>query len=278
MSYGGYQDQGNPYGNPYTSASNTEAGYGRGQQGQQEQHELQTYQPGQYESYGQQQSYNNAPATSGAYGDYSAPAPAGQDGYGAPAGGAQSFFQRRQAIYAELEQLDGQIEDISRRQTAVFNNPDPGRAEQQLDSEVQQFRLTLTHIGDELRELKRLATNEAELKHVAALRDSFKEKTTRWQQQDSRYRQQQAHQIARQARVVNPDVTDEEIRSIMESGNEGGVFQQAVSRLLELGPIDGSANIDSSSSSSARTRPVRPERCLATCRRGTTRSSASRRR
>jgi syntaxin 1B/2/3 len=228
MSYGGYQDQGNPYGTPYNSASNTEAGYGRGQQ---EQHELQTYQPGQYESYGQQQSHNNAPAASGRYDDYSTPAPpAAQDGHGAVGGGgAGNFFSRRDAIDKQLEALDKQINDLGTRQGMVFRSADPSRADQQLDGEVQQLRLTLTHIGDELRELKALARSPAELRHVAALRDSFKERTTRWQQQDSSYRQQQADQIARQARVVNPDVTEDEIRSILESGNEGGVFQQAVS-------------------------------------------------
>lgn len=217
MSYGGYQDQGNPYGNPYTSASNTEAGYGRGQ----EQHELQNYQPGQYESYGQQQSYN-APAAQGGYGDYSAPTPSN--------GGANSFFERRAATYQQIQALDGEIAKISDSQNAVLASTDPTRPQQQLDSVVGQFRLTLTHIGDELRELKALASNDTEMKHVTALRDAFKEKTARWQQLDSQYRQQTAAQISRQIRIVNPDATDGEIRSIVESGNDEGVFQQAVSR------------------------------------------------
>lgn len=224
MSYGGYQDQGNPYGNPYTSAPNAETGYGRGQ----EQHELQTYQPGQYESYGQQQ--YNAPATSGRYGDFSAPAPVPEPAPTASNGETNRFFQRRSDAYKQIQALDQKIADITGAQNAVLSDMDQTRAQQYLDSLVGDFRLTLTHIGDELRELKALSRSEPELKHVAALRDSFKEKTTRWQQLDAQYRQRSAAQIGRQARIVNPDVTDDEIRSIMENGNEEGVFQQALLR------------------------------------------------
>ncbi|KAJ9141614.1 t-SNARE [Coniochaeta hoffmannii] len=228
MSYGGYQDQGNPYGNPYTSASNTEAGYGRGQQGQQEQHELQTYQPGQYESYGQQQSYNNAPAASGAYGDYSSPAPAGQDGYG---GGGNDFYNKREQIGRQIEELDREIEQISNKQEQALQSTNPESEQQQIQLMIQRFRMTAQGIRSQLQSLKNEAgADKAKQNHIDLLMRNFRSRHERLLQLESNYNQQVRAQMARQYRVVNPDATEEEARNAVadQSFEQGGIFQQAL--------------------------------------------------
>jgi syntaxin 1B/2/3 len=227
MSYGGYQDQGNPYGTPYNAASNTEAGYGRGQQ---EQHELQTYQPGQYESYGQQQPSNNAPAASGQYGDYSAPAPAPavHDGY---RGGGNDFFSKRERIGREIEQLDRDIGDISKRQEQALRSTNPEREQQQIQEMIQRFRMTAQDLRSQLQAL----TNEAgadkgKQTHVNSLKDSLKSRMRGMMELETSYNQQVREQMARQFLIVNPDATPEQARDAVadQSFNEGGIFQQAV--------------------------------------------------
>lgn len=225
MSYGGYQDQGNPYGNPYTSASNTEAGHGRGRQ--EEQHELQTYQPGRYESYGQQQSYSNAPAASQAYGDYSAPAPAARDGYGA----GSDFFSNRARIAQQIEQLDHDLNDMSTLQEEARQSMDPTREQQQIRELTQRFRMTAQAIRSELQTLTNEAgTDRGKQSHVNSLKESLKAKVNRMLQAESSYNEHVRREMARQYQIVNPGVSDEEARAAVadQSFESGGIFQQAV--------------------------------------------------
>ncbi|KAH8911837.1 t-SNARE [Coniochaeta sp. PMI_546] len=220
MSYGGYQDQGNPYGTPYTSSPNTEAGYGRGQ----EQHELQNYQPGQYESYGQQQS-QNAPPASGGYGDYSTPA--AQDGYG----GGGNFFDRRTQVSGQIDELDREIEDISDKQGQALQSTNPEREQQQIQEMIQRFRLTASGIRSQIQSLKNEAgADQAKLQHVNLLMNNFRSRYDRLLQLESNYNQQVRTQMARQYQIVNPNATPEEARDAVadQSFQDGGIFQQAL--------------------------------------------------
>lgn len=220
MSYGGYQDQGNPYGNPYTSASNAGTGYGHGQ----EQHELQTYQPGQYESYGQQPG-QNAPATSGAYGDYSAPAT--NSGYG----GGGNFFEMRTQVGAQVEALDREIEDISDKQGQALQSTNPEREQQQIQEMLQRFRLTASNVRSQIQSLKNEAgADQSKQQHVNLLMNEFKSRYDRLLQLESSYNQQVRSQMARQYQIVNPNATEAEAFEAVadQSFEQGGIFQQAV--------------------------------------------------
>ncbi|OIW23621.1 t-SNARE [Coniochaeta ligniaria NRRL 30616] len=218
MSYGGYQDQGNPYGTPYNSASNTEAGYGRGQ----EQHELQNYQPGQYESYGQQQSHN-APAASGGYGDYSTPA--------ASNGAANSFFGRRDYINEQIRELDGELVGISEKQDNALGSTTPEREQQQIQEMIQRFKMTASGIRSQIQSLKNEAgADKAQEQHVDLLMKNFKSKYDRLLQLESSYNQKVRTQMARQYQIVNPDASLEEALGAVQdqSFQDGGVFAQAI--------------------------------------------------
>lgn len=225
MSYGGYQDQGNPYGAPYNSASNTEAGYGRAQ----EQHELQNYQPGQYESYGQQQqpqqSYTE-PAASGGYGGYNAPA----------ASGANNFFDRRTQVGGQIEELDREIQEISNKQRQALDSTNPEREQREIQEQIQRFRLTAQEIRSQLQTLMNEAgEDQTKSQHVKALMTSFRSRHAQLQSLESSYNQQVRTQMARQYQIVNPNVTEEEARNAVQDQSfaQGGIFQQAVRISLE---------------------------------------------
>ncbi|KAB5525730.1 t-SNARE [Coniochaeta sp. 2T2.1] len=224
MSYGGYKDQGNPYGNPspYNSASNTEAGYG---QGGQEQHELQTYQPGQYESYGQQQqpqSYNNAPASNTQYGDFSAPSAAAEP---------QSFFQRRTDVGRRIEELDREIGEIRSLQHAALGSTNPDREQAQVEEQVQRFRLTAQDVRAQIQALKNEAgADQTKVQHVNLLMKDFRSRYDTLLQLESNFNRSLRGQMERQYRAVNPDASEEEIQAVVQgrTAADGGIFQQAL--------------------------------------------------
>jgi syntaxin 1B/2/3 len=209
MSYGGYKDQGNPYGNPYTSASNTEAGYGQGQ----EQHEMQTYtQQGQY---GEQQ-YNTL------------------ESYNAPPADLQDFLRRRNGVAEQISKLGGETDSISTKQREALRSASPEHLQQEVQEMIQRFRLTASNIRSQIQALNDEATregNETKVQHVNILFGDFKNKLSALQQAESGYNQDLRQRMMREYRIVHPNAPDEEaMRAVSDQASygEGGVFTQAV--------------------------------------------------
>lgn len=190
MSYGGSADQGSSYAN----ASNTEAGYSRGQ----EQHEMQNY-----SQLGQQQSTSDYPR--------------------------DPFWDLRSSIGQQVEALDNDIRQIAQKQNQVLNSTNPAQDQQQLDDLVSRFRLSSSNILSQIHELKDLANSQDKVKQFNTLRTNFKHKVGGLNELEKGFRESSAMQFGRQYRIANPEASDAEVADALESGVNEGIFQQAVS-------------------------------------------------
>lgn len=72
---------------------------------------------------------------------------------------------------------------------------------------------------------------------VEALKEKFKDSVQRYAEVEREMREKKRNRMERQVRIVNPDLNQAEVKDVVrdaESGNGGGMFQQAVSSISDL--------------------------------------------
>ncbi|RKU44435.1 hypothetical protein DL546_007360 [Coniochaeta pulveracea] len=239
------------YGNPYASAPNAEAGYGRGQ----EQHEMQNYaQPYAQESnpyaqettpYSQDGSSPYAQAgnpyaqdntnTNGQQQSYGAPA----GGYQAYGGGAQKndFYTKVSESRNRIDQLREDLDQMDSKMNKAVVSTEPARDQQEVHQAVERFRLTCASIRAQLQELKNEADadarsgNNGKSRQITPLWNAFQEKHRAFLDRERKYRNDISEAMVRQYQIVNQDATPEEARRAVEEtdfNRQGGLFQQAL--------------------------------------------------
>lgn len=157
---------------------------------------------------------------------------------GAPAGflSQQDFLSRVSNARAEIRSLTTQVQQISSlHQQALAGTDDV--AQRRLDDLVAATQQKNNAIRDQIRQLK-YDVESTPANHPSAgmkkkqwetLNSDFQSEVRGYLQEEQAYSQRYREQIARQYRIVNPDATEDEVRTAANQdwGNEG-VFQTAV--------------------------------------------------
>jgi len=70
---------------------------------------------------------------------------------------------------------------------------------------------------------------------AAALKSEFRESIEKYQRVEQQYRQRYRERMERQFRIVKPDATPEEVQAVLEDGQGGQVFAQALRNTTRYG-------------------------------------------
>lgn len=209
-------------GNPYNQAPSAEAGYGYGNGGHQDQHEMQQYgQPQHQQQYGQEQN------------GY------GQGGYGQPPAGPpvmsqQDFLGQVTFTRGEIQKLTSDVQIIASLHSRSLQGGDAG-AQQQLERQIADTSRRTTSIRTTIKQLKKDvehtsdASRSIKERQWNTLSDTFKQELRSYIQEEQRYKEGYREQIARQYRIVNPEASEDEVRRAADQNwGDEGVFQQAL--------------------------------------------------
>jgi len=128
--------------------------------------------------------------------------------------------------------LDGYITRIEKLHHETLNAPDPTAAQAELDSLVAStsslintIKSNLDRLGDDAKKGGSDAQRKVTL--VNSQRKRLQERVQRFQKVEKQYRDRIRERTIRQYRIVNPDVTEEEL-SIALSDPNTQIFQQAL--------------------------------------------------
>lgn len=191
MSYGGY-GQGGGYGqNPYG---------------------------GNDGGYGDKNGYSNQP-------DYEMQAM--NNGYGAPAADPNAILNDCQAIDRALDQIDSQLEQLTRLHKSAVNEPLVYK--NQIDNLNNEIMTGYRGLVDRMRRIKGLPeSGEPRNKpQVGRVDRRLKSTINKFQEVESRFRKELQESQARQYRIVRPDATEEEVKQAIEDP-QAQIFSQAL--------------------------------------------------
>lgn len=134
-----------------------------------------------------------------------------------------------------MRELSSAISQISTLHERALSSPD-ANSSAQLEAIVTQTQLKNTQIRDSIKYLEGDAAKSTDdstnikVTQVRNLKKDFERELQNYRDEELAYKKKYQTQIARQYRIVNPDATEEEVKTASEAdwGSEG-VFQTAVS-------------------------------------------------
>ncbi|KAM0754803.1 t-SNARE [Meredithblackwellia eburnea MCA 4105] len=151
------------------------------------------------------------------------------------------FYSEVGSIQDQLKQLHQNITTLSQLQAKKFSATNPD-AESQLTDQLTHLSNNTTSITNSIRNEINDLNNwnrksppgdfefEARKNQIATLQNSFQRALTELQRNEYSMKEKQKEKMKRQIRIVKPDVTEDEIKSIMEDEKSGQqIFAQALS-------------------------------------------------
>ncbi|KAK4450926.1 putative snare domain-protein [Podospora aff. communis PSN243] len=151
------------------------------------------------------------------------------------------FLARVDSTRIEIRNLAADIQHISNLHHRTLTSTDSnGQAQHQLDQVLALAQQKSTTIREQIRGLKHDAEStpdsgagnsafQRKKRQVESLTADFKREVQNLLQERQNYESLCRDQIARQYRIVNPDATDEEVRSAADRNfQEDGIFQTAL--------------------------------------------------
>ncbi|EKG17077.1 hypothetical protein MPH_05767 [Macrophomina phaseolina MS6] len=149
------------------------------------------------------------------------------NGYGAPAADPNAILNDCQAIDRALDQIDSQLEQLSRLHKSAVNEPLVYK--NQIDNLNNEIMTGYRGLVDRMRRIKGLPeSGEPRNKpQVGRVDRRLKSTINKFQEVESKFRKELQESQARQYRIVRPDATDDEVKQAIEDP-EAQIFSQAL--------------------------------------------------
>lgn len=149
------------------------------------------------------------------------------NGYGAPAADPNAILNDCQAIDRALDQIDSQLEQLTRLHKSAVNEPLVYK--NQIDNLNNEIMTGYRGLVDRMRRIKGLPeSGEPRNKpQVGRVDRRLKSTINKFQEVESRFRKELQESQARQYRIVRPDATEEEVKQAIEDP-QAQIFSQAV--------------------------------------------------
>ncbi|KAF2140516.1 uncharacterized protein K452DRAFT_252194 [Aplosporella prunicola CBS 121167] len=144
-----------------------------------------------------------------------------------------AFLTRVDGAKQRIRELTSHITQISTIHQRLLSDTGDSGANRQLEDLVSRTQTLNMTIKDEIKFLEtdavRAGSNPAKHSQVRNLKTSFTNELQSYQRLEADYRERYRDQIRRQVRIVNPELTEEEVEQAAETdfGSEG-IFQTAL--------------------------------------------------
>lgn len=142
---------------------------------------------------------------------------------------------RRQvsSIRDAIRLFETSVQDLTTKQTFSLSNPSP-----ELTNQVDGLTLSLTSTTSSLTQRiaalsPQLGKDEARRGHWETLKGSLGRAVNKLQMTEKGHRERIRERVARQYKIVKPEATEDEVQQVLEAGNGGQIFAQAVSLAIE---------------------------------------------
>ncbi|KAI5122082.1 hypothetical protein M0805_006064 [Coniferiporia weirii] len=181
--------------------------------------------PSQQPRYGQGDSYELAPVNNG--GQY------GRQYSDASASDMDRFQNEIAAIQEKITAFDRKVTVISQLHKTLLDDVGPGngRANQQLENEVDEMRTMSSNLKNQIKALQsqRVDAKAASMRkpQIDLVRTKFMEAITKYQAMEKLYRDKYKERLTRQFKIVNPNATDDEVAEALSSDQSVQIFAQA---------------------------------------------------
>jgi syntaxin 1B/2/3 len=154
----------------------------------------------------------------------------------------QSNQTNKSPILDECADILNEIRDVGNNrarltglQKRCLDDPDSsGESESQRDVDLltQQIMDQYRRLADRIREVRRNPESRQQLNipQVGLAERRLKNEVQQFQKQESEFRKESKTQMARQIRIVRPDLTEDEVQDALKDGEGGQVFQDALMR------------------------------------------------
>ncbi|KAI8867557.1 t-SNARE [Ramicandelaber brevisporus] len=171
----------------------------------------------------------------------------GGDGSGSSGDNSQ-FYSVIEQIRGDLQQVDykigTEIVGIERQMQSAFSESEKQQLGQQRDRIVSDIKHLLQTSKAAVQRLNEEAANDSSIdkrerknrvNRCTQLMTSLKQLTDRFRRAEQTHRQWLEQQIVRQFRIVEPGMSEQEVKEVIHSGQAGNVFSQAVLRSNRMG-------------------------------------------
>jgi len=157
---------------------------------------------------------------------------------GLSGGGQESmsdFYDEISSIQSSLKQFNDNVARISELHSRSINIADEA-ASQRIAAELEELVADTSALSDTLkRRIKALerqggSGRDGQIKkqQTGLVKSKFMEAIQNYQTVEQQYRQRYKQRLERQYKIVKPDATPEEVRAVVEDGEGGQVFSQAL--------------------------------------------------
>jgi len=157
---------------------------------------------------------------------------------GLSGGGSETmseFYDEISSIQSSLRQFNDNVSRISELHSRSINITDEA-AGQRIAVELEDLVADTSALGDTLkRRIKALERQggpgrdgQIKRQQTGLVKSKFVEAIQSYQTAEQQYRQKYKQRLERQYKIVKPDATSEELRAVVEDGDGGQVFSQAL--------------------------------------------------
>ncbi|KZO97926.1 syntaxin-like protein [Calocera viscosa TUFC12733] len=145
----------------------------------------------------------------------------------------------RDAIRSQLVPTVTRIGDLHSRTLNSTDEAALQRDKANLDAIMEETRKLTTELNKRIKALERQGGSEGlalvRRQQAAALKSEFKEAVENYQRVEQQYRQRYRERMERQFKIVKPDATPEEVQAVLEDGQGGQIFAQALRNTTRYG-------------------------------------------
>jgi len=167
--------------------------------------------------------------------DRNPPASANANGAGYGDGDLSNFYSEVSSIQEEIRTFNNNVQQISELHSRSLNNVDDEvsrRNASQLEALVEDTAALSSVLKRRIKALQRQAGSgrEAQIKknQIGLVNTKFVEAIQNYQEVERQYRAKYKQRVERQFRIVKPDATPEEVKSVVEDENGAQIFSQAL--------------------------------------------------
>ncbi|KZT60450.1 t-SNARE [Calocera cornea HHB12733] len=145
----------------------------------------------------------------------------------------------RDAIRSQLVPSVQRIGDLHSRTLNSTDEAALKRDTANLDALVTETSSLTNQLKKRIQDLERQGGSDGlglvRRQQAAALKSEFREAVENYQRVEQQYRQRYRERMERQFRIVKPDATPEEVQAVLEDGQGGQVFAQALRNTTRYG-------------------------------------------
>ena len=132
------------------------------------------------------------------------------------------------AIRTSIRELEAAVNDLKTKQLYSLSHPSA-----ELTNQIDALSLSLTTTTSTLTKRidalgRQVGSDEAKRGHWDTLKSSLGRALSKLQMVGKEHRAMVRDRVKRQFLIVKPDATDEEVQQVLEAGNGGQIFAQAV--------------------------------------------------